>query len=196
LLIDGLTSELEEQQQLLTELQQEHWQLRSSHDILVGYCDALEFGLELERARKSSKVQSCKGNSTAAAAAGSTSGVARQEQHNSLAGTGVVEQQLLAQLAQLHYSAQPLCPPPEIAAAQQQQQQQQELLQDDGEEAEEGSRKQSAQSTSSSTTTYGSSDAAGDNRICPPEDKFLLFRWLIAQVRAAACSCKRFDLMC
>ncbi|WIA36872.1 hypothetical protein OEZ86_008123 [Tetradesmus obliquus] len=72
----------------------------------------------------------------------------------------------------------------EIAAGQQQQQQQQhqQQQQEDAAEGEAVSRKQSApSSSSSSSTTYRSSEAAADNRICPPEDQFLLFRWLMAQ---------------
>jgi hypothetical protein len=175
-LIDGLTSELEEQQQLLTELQEEHCKLRSSHDILVGYCDALEFGIELERARQSRAKASCKRSSTAAAAAGSEDEFPWQGQQGSLEGelgAKEVEQQLLAQLAQLRYSAQPLGAPTDAAAGQQQQQ---------DVEGEMACRNLSAQSNSSSTTTYPSSHTPVEGRICPPDDKFLLFRWLMAQV--------------
>jgi hypothetical protein len=188
-LIDGLTSELEDRQQLLTELQEEHSKLRSSHDILVGYCDALEFGIELERARQDRWKASCKGNSTAAAAAaaaGLEDGVPWQHHQGSLAGNcGVneAEQQLLAQLAQLHYSTQPLGAPTAATAGQQQPQQQQ------GEEGEMVSRNLSGQSNSSSTTTYPSSQTAVESRICPVDDKFLLFRWLMAQVGAVGSSC-------
>jgi hypothetical protein len=180
-LITGLTSELEQQQQLLTQLQQEHLQLRSSHDILVGYCDALEFGLQLERARHSLSALCCKDPSTEAAADGSST--ACQGAQNSRAGGSPAEQQLLAELAQLHYSAQPLYPQPELARQQQQQQQQQ---QDGKAEDEPACRKLSAQSSSSRTATYYSKDVKAEDRISPPEDQFLLFRWLLAQVRAAA----------
>jgi hypothetical protein len=182
-LIDGLTSKLEERQQLLTELQGEHSKLRSSHDILVGYCDALEFGIELERARQSRWKASCKGNSTAAAAVAAAEledGVPWQRHQGSLAGTcGVneAEQQLLAQLAQLHYSAQPLGAPTAATAGQQQQAQQQQ-----GEEGEMVCRNLSGQSNSSSSTTYPSGQTLVESRICPTDDKFLLFRWLMAQV--------------
>jgi hypothetical protein len=181
-MIESLTSELTEQQQLLSELQEEHCKLRSSHDILVGYCDALEFGIELERARQSKLKASCKGNSTAAAAAGLEDGIPWQHQQGSLAeqyGANEMEQQLLAQLAQLHYSAQPLGAPTSATAGQQQQAQQQ---QQQGVEGELVCRNLPGQSNSSSTTTYASSQPQIENRICPTDDKFLLLHWLMAQV--------------
>ncbi|KAF6263461.1 hypothetical protein COO60DRAFT_411504 [Scenedesmus sp. NREL 46B-D3] len=192
-LIDGLTSELEEQQHLLLELQEEHCKLRSSHDILVGYCDALEFGIKIESARQSGTTLSCNGySSAAAAAAGMEDATPGQGQQRSpagsceLAGVNEVEQQLLAQLAQLPYSAQPLGARAEAAAGQQQQQQvHQQQLEDAGVQGEAACSSLSAESNSSSTTMCFSSQADAENRICPRGDKFLLFRWLMAQVRGA-----------
>jgi hypothetical protein len=176
-LIDGLTSELKERQQLLMELQEQHVQLRSSHDILVGYCDALELGLQLERARKSSSALSCKDHDAAAAAEPSTS---CQGLQNRLAGTRPAEQQLLAELAQLHYSAQPLYSQQELDKQQKQQKQ------DGMTEDTPMCSKVSAKSSSSSLATHHRQEVGVEDRMSPAEDQFLLFRWLLAQVRAAA----------